>query len=200
MRIPGMLLIGSFHRNAGKTSLSTRIIEHWSQRVPVVAMKMTIIRNSDTSLGSAGFVLTEEKNSLSGKDTARMLRAGAHKVYWLRSREDTVMAGVKELLRQISPGTALVCEGNTIRRFVRPDVFIMVRNLSEGEDKSSARRVCAMTDIILETRNGKPELSSEAVQYRGGVWRLSHKLFRQAGVRIPAVDELPCQSNSRTVT
>jgi len=194
MRIPGMLLIGAFHRNAGKTTVTSDIIRQWSRQLPIVAVKSTIIRDNGTALGDTGFSITEESGQVSGKDTARMKAAGAERVFWLKSREDGTLAGIREILKTLSPGQALICEGNTIRRFVRPDVFLMVRNRSICTDKSSARGVCAFADLILESADGRPELPDDLLRFRSGMWRLARNLYPGPGIIVPAMENLPCRS------
>ena len=96
LKLQNMLLIGAADRNVGKTSFACSIIKKYSDSLPVVALKITVIKEKDgkcprggqgcgvcTSL-SSDFLITEEFNSASGKDTSKMLVAGATKVFWLR--------------------------------------------------------------------------------------------------------------------
>ncbi len=195
MRIPGMLLIGSFHRNAGKTTMSSDIISRCCDKVSIIAVKTTIIRNNNSSLEPCGFLLTEETDPLSGKDTARMKQAGASRVLWLRARENAMLAGMNEVVKLLPIGAALLCEGNTIRHVVRPDVFIMVRSQTTSEHKPSALNVCAKADLIVETENGCPPLPSDYINFRFGSWHLDHNLLSRDGILLPHMESLPCRSD-----
>lgn len=59
-------------------------------------------------------------------DTARMRRAGANPVLWLRTTRDNLLADLKQALSRIE-APVIVVEGNSILEYLEPDyaVFIM---------------------------------------------------------------------------
>ena len=46
-RVPGMVMVGSAGRNAGKTTFACGLIERFCRRGPVVALKVTSVSRSD---------------------------------------------------------------------------------------------------------------------------------------------------------
>jgi hypothetical protein len=158
-----MLLIGSSGRNAGKTSLATALISRWQGRFPVVALKITTAdREGGCHRGAEGcgvctslradYVLDEETDRSSDKDTAKLLAAGAEQVFWLRSRSFALKAGYAAFLQKLEGmenGALVICESNSLRELVRPGCFIMLRQ--EGAMKPSAAKVAPLADINVQS-------------------------------------------------
>ncbi|MDR2494026.1 MAG: hypothetical protein LBD24_02265 [Spirochaetaceae bacterium] len=168
IRAQEMILIGSAGRNAGKTTLAAAFIKRWKGTFPVTALKVTSIpsrshrcpRGGEScgachALGGADFALQEEKEekeaegapAVPDKDTARLLRAGADRVFWLRSLYDALEAGYRAFLEKAPPYTLVVCESNSLREAVDPGCFIMLQNRDEPEMKPSAARVASLADV-----------------------------------------------------
>ena len=95
---PDILMIGATGRNTGKTTFACEVIRRYSGRHAVVGAnaKVTTIadRRGPCPRGGQGcgvcsslagdYQITEERAEAGGKDTQRMLAAGAHRAYWLR--------------------------------------------------------------------------------------------------------------------
>ena len=109
-RLPGMLLLGSTGRNSGKTEFACGVLNRFCQNHTLIGLKVTIIRDNDGACPRGGegcgvctslegpFDITEETNRDGIKDTSRMLRTGADRVFWLRVRSACVEEGLKALL------------------------------------------------------------------------------------------------------
>ena len=171
--MPNMVLVGSFGRNSGKTTLACRLIRAFQDRWPVIAMKVVSVSKEGRHChrGSAGcglctglsepYCLIEEKDAASPKDTAQMLRAGAQKSFLLLGQENALFEGLSALLDQVPPGTLLVCESNTLRKIVAPGVFLFADAGTEIL-KPSARTVLPLADGLV-TPNGRPVENMVAV-------------------------------------
>ena len=160
----GMILIGSTGRNAGKTTLAAALINRWKSAFPITALKITSILNRSHEcprggegcgachdLGGADFVLEEERAPKDGeespKDTARLLLAGADRVFWLRSLYGALEEAYQAFLEKTAPEALIICESNSLREKARPGCFIMMRN--GAGMKPTAARVAALADITL---------------------------------------------------
>ena len=160
LEIPRMILIGSTTRNSGKTVLATRLINRFSPKHRVMGLKISTVHGETGRCLRGGegcgvcssldgpFCLTEELDTNNGKDTARMLSAGAHHVYWLRARRAHMSAAIEFALSKIERGAIIVCESNTLRRFAEPAVFLMARPAKGGSIKESACRVLPYADAF----------------------------------------------------
>jgi hypothetical protein len=160
--VPNMILIGSTARNSGKTALATSIINKYRMHHSVIALKVTTIaeKNGKCIRGGEGcgtcsslkgnFEITEELNSAGNKDTALLLAAGAEKVYWLKVLKSHIQVGFEEFISLVPVNTLIVCESNSLRKVVKPGMFIMMKNSGDNTIKNSAAEVMNQADIIYD--------------------------------------------------
>ncbi len=167
-----MLLIGAASKNAGKTTLACRIIERFRDR-GIVAVKATIHRGDLRGQWS----VTHETGDHPDKDTGRLLAAGAREVLWLRSDEDCVERAIAELLARIPADAPLLCESNTLRRFMTPSLFLMVKRDGDNEIKPTAQAVIEKADLVVHSFAGQEGVSFRPdvlslLLFEDGIWRL----------------------------
>ncbi|MEL7609191.1 MAG: hypothetical protein AAGU74_06760 [Bacillota bacterium] len=160
LTVPQLILIGAHGRNSGKTLLACDIIEAYGARFPIYALKIIGIdrpgqechRGKDgcgmcTRLTGA-FELIEEGGSAAEKDTARMLQAGAKRAYLLKSLKTCMFDAFADFLGRVPRDALIVCESNTLRKEVRPGVFLFAAS-KDGRMKPSARDVAGCADVTL---------------------------------------------------
>jgi hypothetical protein len=157
-----MLLIGASGKNSGKTTLAGECIRQWKDVAPITALKITTVshRGACCPRGGEGcgacvnipseFVLEEETGAAPGKDTARLLQAGARRVFWLRSLRASLEKGFSCFLEQAPEDSLIICESNSLRELVKPGCFIMLHNHRGGAMKPSAAKVAALADLTLQ--------------------------------------------------
>jgi molybdopterin-guanine dinucleotide biosynthesis protein A len=175
-------MIGSAGSNAGKTELGCAVIRRFSRDTEVVGVKVTTIRAEDGQCprGGAGcgvcsslegdFVITEEMEGSSGKDTARLLKAGARRVFWLRVMKSHLGEGVACLLDVVGPDAVLVCESNSLRRVVEPGLFLLVKNSEQRVWKRSAGEVREYADRIVSCDGSGFDIDIEGIKLVEGKW------------------------------
>lgn len=130
MKIPNLLLIAGTGTNSGKTSLACRIIESFPE-LPITAIKITPHFHETTpglvlKSEEAGFTVYEETNLDSSKDTSRMIRAGAVKVYLAKVKDNKLFEAFIEIMKEVPEGAPVICESPALRNFVDPGVFIII--------------------------------------------------------------------------
>ena len=184
IRLDGMLMIGSAGPNIGKTELACMLLEKFSKSHNIVGIKVTAIVAKDGQCPRGGkgcgvcssldgaFFITEETNAHSNKDTARLLRAGASRVFWLRVLREQLQKGLTALLDLIGPGAVSICESNSLRHVVEPGLFLMVTSPDSERWKSSALKVEAHADKIVFSENGKFSFDLDKVRIVDGRWTL----------------------------
>jgi hypothetical protein len=128
--IPNLLLIAGAGTNSGKTSLACRLIESFPA-LRITAIKITPHFHETTSglvviSEQEGFVVYEETNRESSKDTSRMIRAGAAKVYFAKVQDNQLLEAFNEIMKEIPEGAPVICESPALRNFVEPGVFIIM--------------------------------------------------------------------------
>jgi molybdopterin-guanine dinucleotide biosynthesis protein A len=158
IKLDRMLMIGSAGANVGKTELACAIIKRFSNEQKITGVKVTTIKEKDGQCPRGGegcgvctsldgnFLITEETNRSSGKDTARLLAAGASRVFWLRVMKTHLEEGIRSLLEVVGRQENLICESNSLREVVEPGLFFMVVRDDLEVWKSSAENVRKYAD------------------------------------------------------
>jgi len=113
MTIPNLLIIAGTGNKSGKTSMACRIIEQF-RPLGIVSVKITPHFHETTPglvliAAKTGYSVYEETNSGSSKDTSRMLKAGASKVYFAKVTDNSLGEAFKEIMMKIQEGTPVVC-------------------------------------------------------------------------------------------
>ncbi len=142
--------ISGANKDSGKTSLAAYVIGHCRG---CAAAKFTVHAE-----GPEGDPILEEGLAAPGaeSDTARMRRAGAEPVFWVRATRDSLKARAAEVMGLIGGGT-VVLEGNSVLEYVRPDYAVFVMGPGFDDFKESAWQALARADTILV--NGDRALS-----------------------------------------
>lgn len=167
---PQLLLIGGTGRNVGKTEFTCRMIARFAAEQKIYALKVSAmypdeqIYHGEHEHNPGDFFLFEEHRRNSGKDTARMLRAGAQRVFYLQCEGLHILKGFKKFIQNVPAGTPVVCESNSLGVHVQPGLSVMVTS-PEVDVKERAKMQLANADLIIESdgRSGFPEI--EKFQY-----------------------------------
>jgi len=181
-KLDGMLMIGSAGSNVGKTELACALLAKFSKSCDVTGIKVTTIKDKDGQCPRGGegcgvcsslegvYNITEELDSSSGKDTARLLAAGASRVFWLRVLKEHLMEGTTALLDIIGPDAVSICESNSLRQVVEPGLFLMVANPDSKIWKSSARQVKNYADRIVNSDGSSFDFDLNRIKLIDGKW------------------------------
>lgn len=165
-KIENMVLIGATGQNSGKTTMATELISQWKENYPVVALKITTIKEMGEKCQRGGsgcgactnisnnFELTEEIREDSDKDTSLLLAAGARKVHWLRSLYSSLDEALDEFLKGVPDGSIIICESNSLRKLVEPGCFLMLKNTKSDKAKPTAAEVIDLADAVIENDFG----------------------------------------------
>ena len=182
LKLDGMLMIGSAASNIGKTELASTLLRKFSKSCNVIGIKVTTIRDKEGQCPRGGegcgacsslegvYSIVEEFDSSSEKDTARLLAAGASRVFWLRVREEHLMEGITALLDVIGPDAVSICESNTLRQVVKPGLFLMVGSPNSKNWKSSALGVKKYADRIVISDGSSFDFDPNRIKFINGKW------------------------------
>ena len=182
IRTWGMLMIGAAGRGAGKTKLACSVIERFASRREIVGVKVTTIEQSRDGCPRGGegcgtcssmegrYYISEENDVTSGKDTSRMLAAGASRVLWLRVLREHMAEGARALLDVLGGDVVSVCESNSLRGIIEPDGFMIVREKGEPRYKPSAKAVADYADREAIFDGAGFDMSMDDISLVGDRW------------------------------
>lgn len=145
MKFLNMILVAGAARNVGKTSLVCELIRHFSSAHELVGIKISPHfhqKSHDNKLlyHSDHFIIYEENHVESGKDTSRMLKAGAQKVYYIEAADRYLPDALKIILSEIKTKPT-ICESAALRKFIDPGIFIFMENtLISGHKKNEDQK------------------------------------------------------------
>lgn len=184
LRFDSMLMIGSSGSNLGKTELACRLLQRFGRTREIIGVKVTTIASTDRPCPRGGqgcgvcsamegeYRITEETDCDSGKDTGRLLAAGATKVYWLRVMRGHLHQGRAALAEIVGHDAVVICESNSLRQVVQPGLFLIVESAEHEPWKTSALRVRRDADGIVASNGEGFDLDLERIQLVGPRWVL----------------------------
>lgn len=151
------ITISGAHSNIGKTSLAEEILSSqggWS------ALKVTVKTGSGCprnkicgvceEIKGKFVIVTDEKIiDQDGTDTARLKKAGAEKVIWLKADRKGLKEGLKRSLGMLKGSKGVVIEGTSVLKYIRPDLSIYLKDgaTTQRPQAKAARR---KADIIID--------------------------------------------------
>ncbi|MCU4163279.1 hypothetical protein [Carboxylicivirga caseinilyticus] len=127
------LLISGNGRHVGKTWLAERFIHQLSESENVVAIKIAShmhqlgpeVKWLDG--GPDKWMIGEETDTKSDKDSVRMLKAGAEKVFYAQMNDDIYNLDQLNYLDKVLTGEELIiCESASIGNFINPGAAFYV--------------------------------------------------------------------------
>jgi len=157
-RTERLLIIGGTGREAGKSSLAALLISKYADR-GITAVKITPHTHPDLTgltviAGSSDFKVYEESNNKSEKDSSRMLRAGASKVFLVVSGEAGLAESFAALIPFLPEGLPVICESPALRRFIEPDLFIlMLHSAGNNPERKNIDDLIPLADLRFTLRD-----------------------------------------------
>jgi len=139
MVVTNLLLIAGTGNKSGKTTLACRAIEQFRD-TGIIAIKITP-HFHETTPGlillkeRLGYSIYEETDPETNKDTSRMLKAGAARVFFVKVTDNNLGAAFSEILEFIPSGTPVVCESPALRYFAEPGLFVIMKSDENNNNK-----------------------------------------------------------------
>ncbi len=146
--MPNILIVKGSGRNVGKTVSACRIIRQLAESHAPVGIKISphfhrLDEKQKFIHFSPDFVIVEEQN-INGKDSSRMLQAGAKKVFYIQAKNDYLPQAVEMVLQQINSMNPVVIESGGLYDFWEPGLLVYI----EGEELKRESNIRPHSTVI----------------------------------------------------
>lgn len=140
MHCPRLVLIAGSGRNVGKTFLAEQFIRELSQSQQVIGLKISShmhVLNDDVIVKAGdgvNWVIGEEQNRHSNKDSGRLLKAGATQVIYAQIKTDQFLHEVVNWLKAVLLNDQIVvCESAALGQYVKPGCAFFVSDANASK-------------------------------------------------------------------
>lgn len=152
MLVPNLLLIAGTGNKAGKTTLACRIIEQFSKS-GIISVKITPHFHETTPglivlVDKQGYSIYEETDNGINKDTSRMLKAGAARVFFAKVTDNNLTEAFSDIMEFIPEGTPVVCESPALRYFVNPGLFVIMQS-DEANNNKDIKKLLVLPHVLF---------------------------------------------------
>jgi len=153
----GLVVIGGHSRSVGKTSVVAGLISALPE-FEWTAAKITQYGHGicsangeacDCATGDHSWAITEERDCDGDSDTSRFLKAGAKRVFWVRTEQGRLAEAMPTFRQRIDGAKNVILESNSILKFLRPDLYLTVLDPSTADFKASAREFLDRADAVI---------------------------------------------------
>lgn len=152
-----ILLIAGSGQNVGKTKLACQILQNEKSKKPI-AVKITPHFHKTTKglnkiQKGENWVLFEEKNNTTQKDSSLYLQNGAVKSYLILTNDSGLEPAFSALTEFLPKDKPVVIESASLFNIVKPGLFLVV--FREGDQQNKQTESVVQKADLLVISNGK---------------------------------------------
>lgn len=160
--MPNLIIIGGSSRNVGKTSLCLDLISRYAPDLEITGLKISAIKPDDTIhhgtheivLKDRNFRIFEEQQNESNKDTARMLKAGAKRAFYIEATEEHMPEAFAGFRKKYKTNGPIISESRSLRNLAIPSLFILIKHYDPALIKPDFHDYEALADLTVSIRPG----------------------------------------------
>ena len=173
-----IILLSGAGQNVGKTTFACQLIKQLkAQNQKVFAIKISPhfhdVDTPNTIFRSKHFVLSLEREKETGKDTSRMLTAGANEVFFLQVNDHFLKEAFNYTMSFIPSETLVVIESGGLREILKPALFFFLKRADESEIKEYAAKNMMLADCIIQFDGEAFDFRVENVLYKNAQIKLN---------------------------
>ncbi len=156
-RFKNSLLISGNGRNVGKTTFISEVI-FLNRKKEITAVKITPhFHNPTLELKTLSrnknWIISEETDRYSTKDTSLYLQAGASKSYFVQCKKDKLNEAFLDLETYLPKNKPVIFESAGLWEIVKPEMFIVVQSKNVENEKNMEKKLIAADLLVFS--NGK---------------------------------------------
>jgi hypothetical protein len=152
-----IIVIGGHSRSVGKTSVVAGLIAALPE-FEWAAVKITQYGHGvcsangeacDCATADHSWAISEERDRSGESDTSRFLVAGAKRALWVRTEQGRLAEAMPALRTKMEAANNVIIESNSILKFLRPDLYLIVLDPATKDFKNSAREFLDRADAVI---------------------------------------------------
>jgi hypothetical protein len=179
IELPNMLLIAGTGRNSGKTTLACSILTKFSADYTFSAIKISPHFHSNPGIGRIVYeddcmVISEETSRNTGKDSSRMLAAGAANSFFIMTTDEHLPAAMQRTLPLISKDNLIICESGRLRNVVKPGLFFIVNHSGNQTPKPESIQLKESCDCWVTFDGNGFDLPMDSLVIENLKWSLKN--------------------------
>ena len=157
-----LIVVGGHSRSVGKTSVVAGLISALSES-QWTALKITQYGHGICSAKGKpcncatpdhNWAISEERDRSGKSDTSRFLLAGAESALWVRTEQGRLADAMPAVRARIETKQNVICESNSVLKFLRPDLYLTVLDPTTADFKASAREYLELADALIVHKIG----------------------------------------------
>jgi hypothetical protein len=172
-----MLLIAANGSGAGKTTLACKVLEQLKGPYEPIAVKISphshpidgrrlILEKTEH------FMIVEELDRNSNKDTSKLLRAGASVAYLIHGNEDKVVPTFLHFVNKLASRQPLICESAGIAFHLQSGLLIALEGKGIAS-KPSFQEIKELADITIHSDGKHFDFDPANIWFDGSKWNLN---------------------------
>ncbi len=174
--LKNFLVVSGSGRNVGKTTLACSLIHQLSLKTEVIGVKISphLHNNPDNLViltKSENVRIFLENNPATNKDSSRMLRSGASKVYYIECNDEGIEEAIVALNKTISYKIPVVCESGALGYLSKPGFHILIDS-NKSVKKASYNENKRVANIIIDS-DKVIDYHDSIVEFENGSWKFN---------------------------
>jgi len=169
-----LLLIAATGSNVGKTTLATAILQNMPPELNMIALKVSphfhhIEGNRKILEQTENYMIVEELDEVSVKDTSKLIRAGAKKAYLVHGNEEHVIDAFLKLFSTFPANQPVICESAGLAYHIKAGMLILLKR--DGYDKKNIfEQLKDKADLIISSDGQQFDSDISGIGFVDGKW------------------------------
>ena len=176
-----LLLIGGSRQNVGKTTLVIDLLKKYSSSNNIIAIKTSchfhgILDTDIVVVNNKKYTIVKETVTSTGKDSARMLEAGAKEVYFIQAKDKFIGEAYSFLSEIIGENGLIICETASLRKCLIPEIFIALVN-NKNEDLDESKEILNKADFFIEDYLNNKNNVCSIIEIINNKWKINKQFI-----------------------
>lgn len=169
-----LLLIAATGSNVGKTTLATAILQNLNNDLDIIALKVSphfhqIEGNRKILEQTENYMIVQEQDEVSGKDTSKLIRAGAKEAYLVHGNEEYVIEAFLKLFNTFPENQPVICESAGLAYHIKAGLLILLKR--DGYDsKNIFSQLQDKADLIITSDGKQFDKDITGIGFSDGRW------------------------------